>query len=162
MKLRETATKVLVEPKWKAMWYFTNSLWSGITLYILSSLGYVFWSPLSALLLGFFVPLIVYGTKEGLGLYRYKRNLGEFWYMNQNLKEGMAYFENGFWEEALRCFEKILKVGPDHRRALYYSAICEEKLLNWAKAERLSVKYLEQKPDDEEVRSMMERARQHL
>ncbi|NHJ12946.1 MAG: hypothetical protein EAX95_04680 [Candidatus Thorarchaeota archaeon] len=161
MKLQETATKVLVDPKWKAMWYFTNSLWSGITLYLLSSFGYVFWSPKLALILGFFVPLVVYGAKEGLGLYRYKRNLGDFWYMGQHYKQGLGLFENELWEKALVHFEEVLKVGPDHKRALYYSAICHERLQNWDEMESRCRRYLEQNPNDVEVQSMLRRAGQN-
>lgn len=162
MNLKDTATKVLVEPKWKVLWYFTNSLWAGITLYILASYGYVFWSPNMALIVGFFTPLVVYTAKEALGLFKYKRRLGEFWYMDRQYERAMQLFHNQEWEKALALFSLILKVGPDHKRALYYAAVCNEKLGNWSDVVTMSRHYLKQNPEDDEVSSMLTKANQNL
>ena len=162
MKLRDTANKVLVEPKWKALWYFTNSLWAGITLYILADLGYVFWNPNLAFLVGFFAPLVVYGAKEFMGLYKYKRRLGEFWFMDQQYELAMKMYGNQEWEKARACFSRILSIGPDHKRALYYSAVCNEKLGDWNEVVTLARRYLEQNPSDQEVSVMLKRANQYL
>ncbi|MFX1369541.1 MAG: hypothetical protein ACFFAY_13165 [Promethearchaeota archaeon] len=162
MKLRNAADNVLTDPKWKALWFFTNSLWAGITLYLLASYGYVFWDPILALLVGFFAPLVVYGTKGAMGLYKYRLRLGEFWYMDYQYKEAMRFYNNQDWELAANHFERVLEVGPDHKRALYYAAKCKENLEEWSDVVTLSRRYLKQNPEDEEAAFMLKRANQYI
>jgi len=61
------------------------------------------------------------------------------------------------WKRALRYLNYILKIMPGHTRALYYSAVCKEKLGYSVGANASIIEYLKNNPDDMEALSLSER-----
>lgn len=157
MKLRELADATLSQPKWQAIWYLTNSTFAALTCLVLSRLGYLPWGDLEALLLGFFVPLVVYGFKTINGWYRYKGRYGVYAVTEKYYELAVEYMEREEWSNALRHLESILRAMPDHLRALYYSSVCEEKIGNKEAAGIHITEYLRVKPDDVEAIQLQKR-----
>ncbi len=156
VKLREIAHKVYADRKWAAGWYLTNSTLCGLTLVALARWGYVSFDDITAFLLGFFVPIVVYGIKEGMGLYKYKGRFGLYQESEVLLQRAAGDFGHGKYEDALRKFETVLEHMPGHKRALYYAAISSEKLGRTNQATRYYSEYLMLAPEDQEARRQME------
>jgi len=157
MNLRELADATLSQPKWQAVWYLTNSTFTALTCWALSRWGFLPWSDLEAILLGFFVPLGVYGFKSVNGWYRYKQRYGTYGVSEKYYELALELIERGEWEEALRYLDAILKTMSDHLRALYYASVCREKLGDNAVAYRHITEYLRVKPDDDEALQLQAR-----
>ncbi len=151
MNLRELADATLSQPKWQAVWYLTNSIFAALTCWALSRWGYLPWGDLEAILLGFFVPLGVYGFKTINGWYRYKGRYGAYAVSEKYYELALELVEREDWEESLKYLEAILRAMPDHTRALYYASICKEKLGDNEGASIHITEYLRSKPDDEDA-----------
>jgi hypothetical protein len=158
LKIRDLAIAMVTEKRWMGLWYFTNSLWAGIVLYLLASYGYVFWEPHLAMVIGFFVPLVVYGSKHGIGLYRYRSRLGEYQHLDVRYAEAMRYYDLQHWDDALIRLYEVLKLGIDHKRALFHAARCNEELSKWGEVHRLTEKYLELHGSDAEIEALLVKA----
>lgn len=157
MRLRELADATLSQPKWQAIWYLTNSTFAALTCLALSRLGYLPWGDLEAILLGFFVPLGVYGFKTINGWYRYKGKYGAYAVTERYYELALELIDSEKWREALRYLEAILRVMPDHIRALYYASVCEERIGDTEGARRHITEYLKAKPDDDEAYQLQAR-----
>jgi tetratricopeptide (TPR) repeat protein len=142
--------------KWAVGWYLINSILSGLTLLALARLGYVPFDDVTAFLVGFIVPIIIYGGKEKMGLYRYQKHLVVYQYSEVILQRAAGDFGHGKYEDALTKFESVLECMPDHRRALYYAAISAERLGKKELAAKYYTDYLSIVPDDGEVREKLE------
>ncbi len=157
MKLRELADATLSQPKWQAIWYLTNSTIAALTCWALSRLGYLPWGDLEAILLGFFVPLGVYGFKTINGWYRYKGKYGAYAVTERYYELAVELIEREEWREALRYLEVILRAMPDHLRALYYTSLCKEMIGDTEGARVHISEYLKAKPDDDEALQLQAR-----
>ncbi|MDH4213814.1 MAG: hypothetical protein OEV85_07830 [Candidatus Thorarchaeota archaeon] len=157
MNLRELSDAVLIEPKWQAVWYLTNSTFASLTCLALSRWGYLPWDDVTALLLGFFVPLGIYGFKSINGWYRYKIRYGTYAVTEKNLELALELIDKEEWKRALRYLNYILKIMPGHTRALYYSAVCKEKLGDPIGANTSIGEYLKNNPSDMEALALSER-----
>lgn len=157
MNLRELADATLSQPKWQAIWYLTNSTFAAITCWALARWGYLPWNDLEALLLGFFVPLGVYGFKTVNGWYRYKQHYGTYAMSGKYLELAMESIECEDWDEALRYLDRILRVMPGHLRGLYYTAVCKEKLGDNEGALLYISEYLMNKTDDSDALELQAR-----
>ncbi len=157
MNLRELSDAVLSDPKWQAVWYLTNSSFASLTCLALSRWGYLPWDDVTALLLGFFVPLGIYGFKSINGWYRYKGRYGVYAVTERNLELALELIDKEEWRSALRYLDYILKTMPGHSRALYYSAVCKERLGNPVSAMTSIAEYLNNNPDDTEALALLER-----
>jgi len=157
MNLRELADATLSQPKWQAVWYLTNSIFTALTCLALSRWGFLPWGDLEAILLGFFVPLGVYGFKSVNGWYRYKQRYGTYGVSEKYYELALELIERGELEEALRYLETILKMMPGHLRALYYASVCREKLGDNVGANKHITEYLRAKPEDEEALQLQAR-----
>ncbi|MBY8997278.1 MAG: tetratricopeptide repeat protein [Candidatus Thorarchaeota archaeon] len=160
MKLRELADAVQNQPMWQAIWYITNSVFAALTCLALSRWGYLPWNDMDAILLGFFVPLGVYGFKSLNGWYRYQGRYGTYGISEKYYELSLELIEKDDWEEALRYLDAILRVMPDHLRALYYASVCKEKLGDDKGAIMHITEYLRVKPDDEEALELQIRVSQ--
>jgi tetratricopeptide (TPR) repeat protein len=148
MNLRELSNAVLSEPKWQAIWYIVNSIACAITCFLLSRFGFLPWDDLTAVLLGFFVPLGVYGFKAANGWYRYKQHYGLYAWLEKNLELAIDKYQHEDYEQALDILKQILYNQPGHIRALYYSALCKEQIGDAKGALNDIDEYLQAKPDD--------------
>ena len=156
MNLREISIAVLTKPKWMAVWYLTNSTLAGVTLVLLSRWGYVPFDDQTAFLLGFFAPLLIYGTKHLMGLYRYRRRLGTYQESEVFLQKAAGYYGHERYEDALTCIDIVLEYLPGHKRALFYAAKCYENLGRFDDAARRYSEYLILEPSDEEARERLQ------
>ena len=157
MNLRELADATLSQPKWQAVWYLTNSIFTALTCLALSRWGYLPWSDVDALLLGFFVPLGVYGFKTINCWYRYKGRYGSYAISERYYELAKELVEREEWDEALRYLDAILKAMPDHVRALYYASVCRENIGDSERARMHITEYLRVKPEDEEALQLQAR-----
>ena len=157
MSLRKWGYKFYKEPKWAVVWYLTTGTLCAITCFALSRAGYLPWDDLTAILLGFFVPIVVYSFKEGMGWYEYPRRYGSYAVSERYLELAIEYVESERWDDALKYLDPILHDMPDHLRALYYAAVCREKLGDKDVASRHILQYLKEKPDDSDARNLLSR-----
>ncbi|MFW9806885.1 MAG: tetratricopeptide repeat protein [Candidatus Thorarchaeota archaeon] len=155
--MRELADATLSKPKWQAIWYLTNSTFAALTCLALSRLGYLPWGDLEAILLGFFVPLGVYGFKTINGWYRYKNRYGVYAVTEKYYELALELIDSEKWREALKYLEAIMRVMPDHVRALYYASVCEEKIGDTEGARRHITDYLKAKPEDTDALQLQAR-----
>lgn len=82
--------------------------------------------------------------------------------MELRFEEGMAYFENEEWENALLVFTEQAGPKMDHIRALYYAALCYSKLDDWANVKKYIKAYLKLKPEDKEAWEILADAHKKL
>jgi tetratricopeptide (TPR) repeat protein len=122
--------------------------------------GFLPWGDLEALLLGFFVPLGVYGFKTINGWYRYKGRYGAYAVTEKYYELALELIEKEDWRDALRYLETILRVMPDHLRALYYTSVCKEKIGDKEGANVHITEYLRANPDDDEALLLQARVTQ--
>ena len=157
MKLSEMAEAIGSKPRWAVGWLFTNSVLCGITMIALSRWGPLPFDDTSAFLLGFFVPLVIYGIKEAMGLYKYPVNYANYHISESMLEDALICYENEKWAEALVTLDHINKYLPGHKRVLYYSARCNEELGNHKLAAAQYKEYLVLEPEDREIRDALSR-----
>ena len=158
--MRELADATLSQPKWQAVWYLTNSIFTALTCLALSRWGYLPWGDMEANLLVFFVQIGVYGLKYLFVWYRYQGRYGTYGISERYYELALELIEKDNWEEALRYLEAILRVMPDHLRALYYASVCKENLGDDEGAIVHVTEYLKVKPDDEEALELQIRVSQ--
>ncbi|MHA1576381.1 MAG: tetratricopeptide repeat protein [Candidatus Thorarchaeota archaeon] len=162
MKLSEMAEAIATKPRWAAGWLLTNSVLCGLTMIALSRWGPLPFDDTSAFLLGFFVPLVIYGIKEAMGLYKYPTNYANYHFSESMLEDALVHYENEKWSEALVILDHINKFLQGHKRVLYYSARCNEELGDHELASSQYREYLELQPDDSEIRDALSRVEMSL
>ncbi|MHA2425921.1 MAG: hypothetical protein ACXAEF_14110, partial [Candidatus Thorarchaeota archaeon] len=101
MELREIAHKIYADRKWATGWYLMNSTVCGVTMIAIARWGYVPFDDLTAFLLGFFVPMVVYLIKEGMGLYRFQGNFTAYQDSEVLLQRASGDFGHGKYDDAL-------------------------------------------------------------
>lgn len=148
MTLRGISRAIMTQPKWAAAWYLVNSTVCGITMMFLARGGYVPFDEMTAFLLGFFVPIGVYGIKETMGLWKYQGRLLLYQQSEVVLHRGVGFFGHGRYEEALEQFAGVLEEMPGHKRAVYYVAMCYERMNLLDEAARYYSEYLLLEPND--------------
>ena len=162
MKLSEMAEAIATKPRWWVGWLFTNSVLCGFTMIALSRWGPLPFDDMSAFLLGFFVPLVIFGIKEAMGLYKYPVNYTRYRISERMLEDAIIHYNNEKWAEALVILDQINSDLSGHKRVLYYSARCNEELGNHELASSQYREYLELQPDDSEIRDALSRIEMSL
>ncbi|MFW9927299.1 MAG: tetratricopeptide repeat protein [Candidatus Thorarchaeota archaeon] len=157
MSLRKWGYKFYREPRWAVFWYLMVGVLCALTCLALSRTGFLPWDDVTALLLGFFVPIVVYSFKEIMGWYEYPIRYRTYAVTERNLELAIEYIENERWDEALEQLNLILYQLPDHLRALYYVSVCKEKLGENEQAMKSMTEYLKHKPDDNEAQELRRR-----
>lgn len=82
--------------------------------------------------------------------------------MENRFKEGMDFYNNQEWEEALKVFREQMGPEMDHKRALFYGAKCCEALDDLECVKKYTKKYLELQPRDKEAWEMLANAHKRL
>lgn len=77
-------------------------------------------------------------------------------------KEGMEYYDNNEWGDALIVFRKVMGPEMNHKRALYYAARCSEKLDDYSSVKLYCSMYIKMQPKDKEVWLMLANAHKKL
>ena len=157
MSLRKWGYKFYKEPKWAIFWYLITGTLCALTCLALSRTGYLPWDDVTALLLGFFVPVVTYGFKELMGWYEYPRRYSQYAVSEKYLELSLEYMENERWEDALHYLELILHDMPGHLRVLFNAAVCKERLRDFQGANMHITEYLKEKPDDQEALDLQKR-----
>ncbi|MGY5871604.1 MAG: tetratricopeptide repeat protein [Candidatus Thorarchaeota archaeon] len=157
MDTKKWLYKINKEPKWVVTWYLTTGVLCALTCLVLSRTGYLPWDDITALLLGFFVPIVIYSFKEIMRWYEYPRRYSMYAVSERYLELSLEYMEKERWQDALSNLNLIQRNMPDHQRAQYYSAICKEKLGNYQGANENIARYLKMKPDDDEALELQKR-----
>lgn len=161
MDTKKWLHKINKEPKWIVTWFLTTGVLCALTCLILSRTGFLPWDDVTALLLGFFVPVVTYTIKELMGLYEYPRRYSNYAVSERYLELSLEYMHAKRWKDALTNLDLILKVYPDHQRALYNAAICKEQLGNNEGAKDMITIYLERNPDDKDALELQRRVREN-
>ncbi|TFG32905.1 hypothetical protein EU527_09235 [Candidatus Thorarchaeota archaeon] len=86
----------------------------------------------------------------------------EYAEMELRFEEGLAHYENERWENALLIFTELSGSKMDHKRALFYAALCYNKLDDQENVKRYSRAYLKLRPDDREVWELLASAHKKL
>jgi hypothetical protein len=86
----------------------------------------------------------------------------EYGQMEIRFDEGMEHFKNEEWENALLIFTELAGPKMDHKRGLYYAALCYGKLDDWENVKKYCNAYLAIKPGDREVWEMLADAHKRL
>ncbi|MBN2228097.1 MAG: hypothetical protein JW779_00790 [Candidatus Thorarchaeota archaeon] len=157
MSLRKWGYKFYKEPKWAVFWYLTTGTLCALTCLALSRAGFLPWDDVTALLLGFFVPVVTYAFKEFMGWYEYPRRYSQYAVSEKYLQLALEYMEKEQWRDALRYLDPILYDMPDHQRALYSAAVCKEKLGDFEGADVHIKEYLKRNSEDKEARDVEKR-----
>jgi tetratricopeptide (TPR) repeat protein len=157
MSLRKWGYKVYREPRWAVFWYLTTGTLCALTCLALSRTGYLPWDDGTALLLGFFVPIVIYAFKERMGWYEYPLRYSQYAISEKYLELSIEYMEQERWKDALHYLELILHDMPDHLRVLYNATICKEKLGDFEGANDCIIEYLKSKPDDIDALELQKR-----
>ncbi|MGY5881488.1 MAG: hypothetical protein RTV31_14645 [Candidatus Thorarchaeota archaeon] len=157
MDTKKWLYKINKEPKWIVTWFLTTGILCALTCLALSRTGYLPWDDVTALLLGFFVPIVTYTIKELMGLYEYPRRYSNYAITERYLELALEYMEDEKWKDALYYLNIILKEMPDHQRVLYYAAICREKIGDNEGANENITVYLKGKPNDSDALELQKR-----
>ncbi len=131
-------------------------------LALLAGYGYIALDP--GIIIGFTVVLVsmlVCCTSCTL-LASYSSRMSEYQELEDRFKEGLVLFKDQEWTAALEVFNEVIGPAKDHKRALYYGALCYDKL-NKSEDMRDSLKrYLELQPKDKEVWNLLAQAHKRL
>ncbi len=157
MSLRKWGYKFSRERKWAVVWYLMTGSLCALTCLALSRTGFLPWDDVTALLLGFFVPIVTYSFKELMGWYEYPRRYSSYAVSERYLELSLEYIEQERWQDALHYLEIVLHAMPDHQRALYNAALCEENLSYFERANGHISRYLQEKPEDSKALEMQSR-----
>ena len=92
----------------------------------------------------------------------YSRKIPEYSEMEIMFEEAKSRFDDGEYEKALETLKVLAGPKLNHKRALYYGALCYEALEDWENMKVFCKAYLELKPKDKEVWEMLNRAHKRL
>lgn len=157
MDAKKWLYKINKEPKWIVTWYLTTGVLCALTCLVLSRTGYLPWDDVTALLLGFFVPVVTYSLKDVMRWYEYPRRYSIYAVTERHLELSLEYMQKERWQDALHNLNLILRTMPDHLRAQYYAAVCKEKLEDYKGANETIIEYLNEKPDDSDALELQKR-----
>ncbi|MHA2163045.1 MAG: hypothetical protein ACXABF_11535, partial [Candidatus Thorarchaeota archaeon] len=134
------------------------SISSGITAYALSVLGYIMWEPIAAFIVGCLTPIVIIEFKVLLRLPQHSTHLQWYNKMNLQFNDAMELYNKGKWSESLFILDDLLGENRDHKRALYYGALCHRELQNNEAMIEYFTHYLELTPGDLEVADLLKNA----
>jgi hypothetical protein len=86
----------------------------------------------------------------------------EYGDLETKFKEGMEYYDNNEWQDALDVFRRVMGPEMNHKRALYYAARCSEKLDDYRSVKLYCSMYIKMQPKDKEVWLMLATAHKKL
>ncbi len=134
----------------------------GFGLAFLAGHGYINQDP--GIIIGFtfiLVTIIVFCTSCAF-LGSYVSNLPDYQKLEDRFKDGLVLFEDEEWTAALEVFKDVMGPAKDHKRALYYGALCYDKLDKSEDMRDFLKRYLELQPNDKEVWNLLARAHKRL
>ena len=134
----------------------------GVGFAFLAGHGYIDQDP--GIIIGFtliLVTIVVFCTSCGF-IGSYMSNLPDYQRLEDRFKDGLVLFEDEEWIAALEVFKDVMGPTKDHKRALYYGALCYDKLDRSEDMRDFLKLYLELQPKDKEVWNLLARAHKRL
>ncbi len=156
-----TDTQFKMKPKYIA---FLGALIvvSGIILAWLGGHGILPFDPGITLTITILTATVIMCCASTLMIGSVASKIPEYQDMELRFQEGLAHFENEEWENALLIFTELAGPTMDHKRALYYAALCYGKVNDWENVKKYIKAYLKLKPDDKEAWELLADAHKRL
>ncbi|MBY8998392.1 MAG: hypothetical protein KGD60_11730 [Candidatus Thorarchaeota archaeon] len=134
----------------------------GVILSLLAGLGYIPIDPVMTLGLSIMLVVMLICCSATMMIASYSQRIPEYSEMEIGYDEAKSRYENEEYEAALEIFKALAGPRLNHKRALYYGALCYEALSDWENMKIFCKAYLEIKPKDGEVWEMLNRAHKRL
>ena len=134
----------------------------GVILSLLGGQGYLPIDPGMTLGLSIMLVVVLICCSATTMIASYSQKIPEYSEMEIKYDEAKSYFDNQEYERALEIFKALAGPKLNHKRALYYGALCYEALNDWENMKIFCKAYLELKPKDKEVWEMLNRAHKRL
>ncbi|MFW9806790.1 MAG: tetratricopeptide repeat protein [Candidatus Thorarchaeota archaeon] len=134
----------------------------GVILSWLGGLGYLPIDPVMTLGLSIMLVVVLICCSATTMIASYSQIIPEYSEMEIKYDEAKSYFDNQDYERSLEIFKALAGPKLNHKRALYYGALCYEALNDWENMKVFCKAYLELKPKDKEVWEMLNRAHKRL
>ena len=116
--------------------------------------------PILAITIMIAMILVCCSAMTVIGQFAYR--MPQYGEMETRFKEGMEFYGNQEWGEALKVFREQMGPEMNHKRALFYGAKCCEELDDWNCVKEYIKKYLEMKPKDREAWEILANAHRRL
>jgi tetratricopeptide (TPR) repeat protein len=134
----------------------------GVIISLLAGYGYIPGDPIMILGMAITLGVILICCSATMMIASYSQRIPEYSEMEIKYDEAQAHYENEEYEKALEIFKALAGPKLNHKRALYYGALCYEALSDWENMKIFCKAYLELKPKDREVWEMLNRAHKRL
>ncbi|TET06391.1 MAG: hypothetical protein E3J86_14980 [Candidatus Thorarchaeota archaeon] len=134
----------------------------GIIAAWLGGQGYLPIDPGMAIGMSILLATAIVCCSSTLMIGSFAQRVPEYGDMEIRFEEGKLRFDQEEWDYALEIFKTLAGPKLDHKRALYYGALCYEELNDWENMKIFCKAYLDMKPKDKEVWEMLNRAHRRL
>ena len=134
----------------------------GLGLAFLAGYGYVDLDPGIIIGLTIILVTVLACCTSCTLLGSYSSNISKYQELEDRFKDGLVLFEDEEWAAALEVFTDVMGPAKDHKRALYYGALCYDKLDKNEDMRILLKRYLELQPKDKEVWNLLAQAHKRL
>ena len=134
----------------------------GVAIAYLGGYGYIEVDPGTVIAITIISSSVLLCCVSMIYTERVAQRMGQYHELENEFKEGMIFYENEEWKLAIKIFNKVMGEQMDHKRALYYSARCYEKLDDWENVKKFCRRYLELQPKDKEVWELLSTAHKRL
>lgn len=137
-------------------------VFGGIIIAWLSAQGILPFDGPSVLGVTILVATVIVCCASAIMLGSIASKMPEYGEMEIRFEEGMEHYKNEEWENAILVFTELAGPKMNHKRALYYSALCYEQMDDWENVKKFCNSYLSIKPKDREVWEMLADAHKKL
>ncbi|TFG33703.1 hypothetical protein EU527_06995 [Candidatus Thorarchaeota archaeon] len=137
-------------------------VFSGIVLAWLGGQGIIPIEPGMVLGITILIATVIVCCASTIMLGSVASKIPEYAEMELRFEEGLAHYENERWENALLIFTELSGPKMDHKRALFYAALCYDKLDDWENVKKYISAYLALRPDDREGWELLASAHKKL
>jgi len=134
----------------------------GVGLAFLAGYGYIELDPGAIIGLAVILVAVLVCCTSCTLLGNYASKMPEYQELEERFKDGLVLFEDEEWTAALEVFTGVIGPAKDHKRALYYIALCYDKLDKSEDMRDFLKRYLELQPKDKEVWNLLARAHKRL
>lgn len=147
----------------RVLWILIPIIWiGGVSAAFLAGYGYIPGDAGIILAITIISSSVLLCCVSMIYMERVAQRMGAYHELETEFKEGMIFYENEEWELAIKIFTKVMGQQMDHKRALYYTARCYEKLDDWKNVKKHCKRYLEFQPKDKEVWELLSTAHKRL
>ncbi|MFW9976495.1 MAG: tetratricopeptide repeat protein [Candidatus Thorarchaeota archaeon] len=126
--------------------------------------GYLpyFAPPATILGLGVIIGMILICCTSSLFTMSVAMKIPEYGELEIVFEEGLDFYSNEEWKEALQVFRKVMGSEMNHKRALFYAAKCSEKLDDYEGVKMYLSYYMKMQSKDREAWEMLANAHKKL